>query len=325
VFAGVKAHSPLPDVMAASAELKRLNADVVIAVGGGSAVVTARAAAIILAEGDNIRALCTAKDQNGEFRSPRLSAPKLPQLVIATTPNTATVKAGSAVLDPASGERLALFDPKTRAQSVFVHPQMVASAPRELVVSAALDSFTLAIEGLLSLAGNPVADACLMHSVRMLAAGLPAERLDGHPEERSELVVAALLCGHGTDSTGAGIATVLGHAVGGRYGVENGLVKAVLMPHALLFNAEAARAGLDKIAASIGMRTSSGSPSAAAINDSLSPILAMAGASRLRDLGVPRTELASIAEHAMQDWFLRSNPRPVRSADELVQVLEQSW
>lgn len=315
VFSGVRAHSPLPAVEAAARELKRLEADAVIAVGGGSAIVTARAASILVVESGNARSLSTSRDAGGELRSPKLLAPKIPQLVVPTTPTTATVKAGSAVFDPETGERLALFDPKTRAQSVFIHPELVGSAPRPLVASASLNTLALAIEGLMSRAGDPLSDALLMHALRLLALHLARQSLDD-ALARSELVLAALMCGQGTDHTGAGITTVLGHAIGARFRVENGVANAIVLPHALRFNADAAVPGLEKIAAALG------SDIIAAV-DSICRSLEIPR--RLRDVGVPHAALPDIAARAMGDWFLRANPRRVQSAAEIEAVLEQAW
>jgi alcohol dehydrogenase len=325
IYAGVRSHSPLPDVLAAAEELRRLSADAVVALGGGSAVVTARAAAILLAEGGDIGALCTSQDEHGELRSPKLTAAKLPQFVIPTTATTATVRAGSAVFDPSTGDRRALFDPKTRAQSVFIHPALMATAPPELVISAALDTLTQALEGLTSRSANPISDALLMHAVRLLAAQL-ATRAGHNPDvERGELMLAAILCGHGTDMTGAGMAAVLGHAIGGRYGLENGLVKAVVLPHVLSFNASAAAEGMQKILISLALMPESGVHPELLVNRRLDTLFARWAPARLRDLRVPREELTGIAERAMQDWFLRGNPRRVRNAGEVLQVLEAAW
>lgn len=315
VFAGVRAHSPLPAVEAAARELKRLEADAVIPVGGGSAIVTARAASVLVAENGDAKSLSTSRDASGELRSPKLLAPKLPQLVVPTTPTTATAKAGSAVFDPAAGERLALFDPKTRAQSIFIHPELVKSAPRGLVVSASLNTLALASEGLMSRAGDPISDALLMHALRLLALHLGGQDLDD-PLVRSEMVLAAVMCGQGTDHTGAGITTVLGHAIGARFHVENGVANAIVLPHALRFNADATRPGLKKIAAALGAEVI---PAVEGIFRKLEIPL------RLRDVGVPREALSGIAASAMGDWFLRGNPRPVHSATELQTVLEAAW
>ena len=320
VFAGVRAHSPVPAVQAGAAALARLGADAVIAVGGGSAIVTARAASILLAETGDVRALATARDEKGGLRSPKLLAPKLPQLVIPTTPTTAMVKAGSAVFDPEGNERLALFDPKTRAQAVFLHPDLIGATPRALMVTASLDSLSGAVDGLTSRTGDAISDALLMHAVRLLARYLPAP---DDPAARGALMLAAVLCGRGTEHTGGGIATVLGHAIGARHHVENGIAKAIVRPHVLVFNADAARDGVVKLAAALGLE---GVAEVAPVIVALEKIFTALGLPRrLREVGVPRHALAEIAAHAMGDWFLRGNPRPVRDAADLRLILEAAW
>jgi alcohol dehydrogenase len=326
IFTGVRAHSPVPSVEAAAQELKRLQADAVIAVGGGSAIVTARAASILAAESHDVRDLCTTQDGKGGLRSPKLLAPKLPQFVIPTTPTTAAVKAGSAVFDPADGQRLALFDPKTRAHSVFIDPRLLQSAPRGLVVSASINTFATAMEGLMSRSGNPLADALLMHAVRLLGQHLSDVARHDDDAVRGELALAAVLCGQGTDHTGAGITTVLGHAIGARHELENGTANAILLPHALRFNAGAAATGLAKVAAALGLPHNDHEPSLLAVMEAVKTIFdALDVPCRLRDVGIPAKSLPSIAEIGMGDWFLRGNPRPVRDARELQEVLEQAW
>lgn len=326
VFAGVRAHSPVPAVQEGARELKRLEADAVVAVGGGSAIVTARAASILLAEGDDVEALCTSRDERGELRSPKLLAPKLPQLVVPTTPNTATAKAGSAVFDPVGQRRLALFDPKTRAQSVFIHPELLMSAPRELVVGAALDTLVLAVEGLTSHSGDAISDALLMHAVRLLSTHLANPALGEDAGIRGELTLAAVLCGQGTDHTGAGIATVLGHAIGPCHKGENAIPKVIVLPHSLRFNADAAKAGLVKLAASLGVRPSNDEPNVAIVVGALEKVFTQLGVPRrLREIGISRDALPEIAASGMDDWFLRGNPRPVRAVSELQGVLEEAW
>jgi alcohol dehydrogenase class IV len=326
VFAAVRAHSPLDSVVAAARDLERLGADAVVPVGGGSAIVTARAASIILAEGGSVESLSTSRDESGRMRSPKLLAPKLPQFVVPTTPTTAIAKAGSAVFDPEGGRRLALFDPKTRAQSIFIQPALVASAPAALVMSAGLNTFSLAMEGLMSRRTEPFADALLMHALRLVRRNLPAETSIDVTAARTDLVLAAILCGQGTDYSGAGITTVLSHATGARHHLENGLLNAIFLPHVLRFNAEAARDGLANIAAALDMPGMDTAVVATKVADAVDlHFRALGVAGRLRDVGVPHEDLAEIAAHAMGDWFLRDSPRPVGDASELVQVLEEAW
>ena len=324
VLACVQAHSPLPSILAAAQRLRELRADAVIAVGGGSAVVTARAASIVLAEGGDVHALCTSRDAAGVLHSPRLLAAKLPQFVVPTTPTTATLKAGSAVLDPDDGGRLALFDPKTRAQAVFVHPMMLATSPRELVVSAGLNTLAMAFEGLMSRRGDPFSDALLIHATRMLVTQLPPASQGDGLAARADLMTASLMCGHGTDYTGAGIAIPLGHAVSARFHVDNGLANAIVLPHAVRFNATAAVEGLEKLALAMGV-AGTGQP-AEAVAGALGRLLATLGTpTRLRDIGVTRDALPAMAEVSMADWFVRDNPRRVENAAQLQEVLEAAW
>lgn len=325
IFDGVRAHSPVPEVEAAARTLRQLEADAVIAVGGGSAIVTARAACILLAESRGVRELCTVRTPTGELRSPKLLAAKMPQFVVPTTPTTAIVKAGSALFDPRTRERLALFDPKTRASAVFLHPAALVTAPRELLLSASLNTFAMAIEGLTSTAGDPFADAQLMHALRLLARHLQSPSSPDEQDFRADLVIAAMLCGHGTDHTGAGITTVLGHAIGARHDVENGLVNGIVLPHAIRFNGEASKPGLFNVADALG-RDSWSAALVDVVAEFLEDLLTRNGTpQRLRDIGVAREALPELAANAMSDWFLRGNPRPVRDASELERFLQDIW
>ncbi|MCC6196430.1 MAG: iron-containing alcohol dehydrogenase [Burkholderiales bacterium] len=323
VFEGVVAHSPIESVVAAAEELKRRSADAVVALGGGSSIVTARAGSILAAENRDVRSLCTTRDAEGKLHSPKLLAPKLPQLIVPTTPTTAMVKAGSAVFDPATGERLAMYDPKTRAHAIFIHPELIRSSPRSLMVSASLNTFAMAIEGLMSRTGDPIADALLMHALRLLVERMPSKALDDDLDARGDVMLAAVLCGQGSDYAAAGITTVLGHAIGARFHLDNGLINAIVLGHVLRFNAEAAAAGLAKIAAALGL--ASDAP-VSAIAGKVEALFEQLGVpQRLRDVKVPRDALPDVAAHAMGDWFLRGNPRPVREAAELRQILDDVW
>jgi alcohol dehydrogenase class IV len=326
VFSNVDAHSPIASVEQAARELKNLQADAVVAVGGGSVIVTARAASILAAENKPVQELCTVTDENGGLRSPKLNAPKLPQLIVPTTPTTAIVKAGSAVFDPVAGKRLAMFDPKTRAQCVFIDPEMVSSAPRALVAAASINTLSMAIEGLTSRSSDPLAEALLMQVVRLTRRHLPNSQHLDEAAVRGDLVMAAIMCGQGTDHTAAGITTVLGHAIGARYEKDNGLVNAIVLPHVLRFNSEATAQGMSRVAEALGLPATDSGTQLQMTIDALTDIFKKLGVpSRLRELGVPHEKLPELAQLAMGDWFLRGNPRPVQSASELVTIMEEAW
>ena len=315
-FTAVAEQSPLPVVEALAAELRRAGADAVVAIGGGSAVVTARAASIMLAENKPAEELCTVFPPGQPPRSPKLAEPKLPQFVVPTTPTTAFAKSGAAVTVPGDGRRLALFDPKARVQALFVHPAMLATTPWHLTLDAALDAFAQGVQGLESLRGDPLADALLIHGVRLITRALPLAEQVADPLPRRDLVLAAQLIGQGTDFAGAGLVSALGHVIGARFKCGNGHAKAVLLPHALAFNAPATTAKAPILADGLG------SVHAAAACRALFATLGVPA--RLGALGVSPEALPVIADDALADWFLTQNPRPV-ARDDLLAILEAAW
>jgi alcohol dehydrogenase class IV len=321
-FDGVREHSPIPAVEAARQALKNARADAVIAVGGGSAVVTARAATILLAEQRDARELCTRREPDGRLTSPRLLAPKLPQWVIPTTPTTAYAKAGAAVRDPETGERLALFDPKARAQGILIDPAIALTAPAGLALASGLNALAMAVEGLQSDVDDPLAEALLTHALRMLTQWLP--RLRSAPDEaepRRRLMLAALLCGQGSDYVGGGLAQALSHAAGPRSSTANGVVEALLLPYTMRYNAPVVAARLGTIADALGEGDAPGERAIAAVARLLRTVEVPA---RLRDVGVPLDALPDIVAHAIDDWALTRVPRAAAAGD-LEELLQGAW
>jgi alcohol dehydrogenase class IV len=325
-FEDVRQHSPVPSVEAAAAALAAAAADAVIAVGGGSAVVTARAATVLLAEQKDLRELCTRRERDGRLHSPRLLEQKLPQWVVATTPTTAYAKAGSAVRDPATGERLALFDPKTRAQGVFFDPALALTAPPALTRASALNALSMAVEGLQSGVDDPLATALLTHAVAMLAEWLP--RLSSEPESpgpRLRLMLAALLSGQGSDYAGGGLAQAISHAAGPRSSAANGIVEALLLPAVMRYNAPVTATRLGSVAQALGAAAPGDSNQAERAVAAVEDLLRRLGVpSRLRDVGITRAALPEIVEHTFNDWVITQVPRPI-GPSELGALLAATW
>ena len=292
VFAGVVEQTPLATVEAGVDALREMKADAVIALGGGSAVVTARAATILYGEGETAHELCTVFTPGRPPVSPKLLKPKLPQLVVPSTPTTAYAKSGAAISLPAEGRRLSLFDPKARAHAVFLEPELFSATPHQLVVDASLDAFAQAIQGLESDRREPLADALLLHGLRLIRRSLSGVTNPTPVNSRGDLMLAAQLIGEGTDYAGAGAASALGHAIGARFGVGNGSVKAVVLPHTLRFNAPITGGRLLEAADVLGLKSDANTDVPEAISRACRDFSDSLGVpSRLRDLRIPHDAL----------------------------------
>ncbi len=328
VFSRVTAHSPLPAVLAGAEALREFQADAVIAVGGGSAVVTARASSILLAESRDIHEICTQYPAGKPPVSPKLSQPKLPQWVVPTTPTTAYAKAGTAVVDPSLGQRVTLFDPKTRAHALFIHPQLALTAPASLALDAGVQAFAMAVQGIESKSRDPLADALLLHALRILDRHL--RKLVAEPndaETRGQLMLGALLAGQGTDYAPSGLTSAMAHCIGARFHLANGVTNALVLPHAMRFNAPATGSRLALVAEILGAGTQDNTEAAvAAAIDGVEQLFANIGLpKRLREVGVPNDALPQLAKDAAGDWFLHQNVRPVKDESELMKILDAAW
>ena len=324
VFAGVVEQSPLAVVEAAVDELRRLGADAVVALGGGSAVVTARAATVLHGEGKGAHELSTKFTPGQPPASPKLVQPKLPQFVVPTTPTTAFAKTGAAVALPGVGLRLSLFDPKARAQTIFLEPKLFEAAPDRLVLDASIDSFAQAIQGLESTRREPLADALLLHGVRLIWRALAGSDKTQQVSHRGDLMLAAQLIGEGTDYTGAGVTSAIGHAIGARFGVPNGVVKAIVLPLTLAFNAPVTRGRMGEVAEALGLR-GTGENVPAVVGETCREFFDRLGLpGTLRQLNVPYDALPQVVDDVSQDWFFTQNPRTMPQ-DDLQHLLEGAW
>lgn len=326
VFDDVVEHSPLPAVERAVEVLRGCGADSVVVVGGGSAIVTARAAVMLHAEQRPIRDLCTTTGDDGRLVSPRLSAPKLPQWIVPSSPTTAFARVGAAVRDPDTGERLALYDPKARAQGVFFDPGVAGSAPVGMVRSSVLTAWSMAIEGLQNPAIDPIAQALLMEAVSLVRDAVTPFARDGANEDvRLRLMSAALLSGQGSEYTGGGMATGLSHALAQHADAPNGVVESIVLPHCVRFNAPVTAPRLADIVTRLGMGEASESTAADSVAELSWDVLHRLGLPvRLRDVGMPQDAIPNVVDLCEDDWFLRSVPRPA-SRGELEELVAAAW
>jgi len=318
VFDTARAHAPLGSVEEASAMLDDLRADSLVAVGGGSALVTARAACIRHGERRTIAELATHQTDSGEVVSPRLMAPKLAIIAVPTTPTTAVCKAGAAVTVPGEPGRLAMYDPKTRSRSILLDPEFLGSSPAELVRDALLNAFVMAVEGLATGRSQVFSDAMLLHAVRRLADLLPdlaPPSIATH--DRVESALVSILVGDGTDATGGGLTAALSHTIGHHYAAHNGTIDAILLPQVL--------EACPPPAASRAMIAQALECSPTEIGPRLRDVFDSAGTPRaLRAVGVAFADADALAAEASNDFSYRRIPHPPAPA-EVTDIIRAAW
>ena len=215
------------EVEIAAEAVRRTGCDVVVGLGGGSALDGAKLAAMLAANDADLR---TFLDRRPPRRAP---AGALPLILAPTTAGSGSEATRYAIVtDPRTGHKPGLSHPCLYAREVIVDPELAATCPPVVGRAAGFDAILHALEAYLSKAANPWTDS-LAERVLALAPGAAVAG------DWTTLSAAATLGGMAIDGAGVGLAHALAHPLGGRYGWSHGLALAVVAVAVAEFNAEA--------------------------------------------------------------------------------------
>ena len=261
--------------------------ETIVAVGGGSAIDTAKAAS---------------------------AASGLPLVSVPTTYSGAEWTTFFGVRDPqrhqvggGTGANL---------HGIVYEPELTLGLPREPTVGTALNALAHCAEALYVEGHNPAADEDALEGARLISAWLPRVVEDGADlEARTGLLRGACHAGAALGGSMLALGHALAQALGGRYGLPHGAMNALCLPPALRFNAEAVPEAVARFGAALGT------------DDPARPgeeLARLGGFERLRDFGVPASELGEVAAAAVERAGAKANPRPA-SAAEVEQLLRSIW
>jgi maleylacetate reductase len=200
-------------------------------------------------------------------------------------------------------------------------PQMTLTTPMRLLLTTGMKAVDHAAERLASLKSNPYNDAVSSLALRLLSQGLRSAKRDpADIDARAQLQYGAFMsmCGSAA-GVAVGIGHAIGHALGAHCSVPHGETSCVMLPAVMRWNA-ASNPGRQALIA-----TAMGQP-----NDGAAPALAELVAElglpmRLREVGVTRQDFGPVAGKALGDMLVKNNPRPVRSAADIEEILELAW
>lgn len=317
---------------------RRVSADGFIAVGAGSVIMTARLAAIVLAEARPVEELVTTYEERQLVaRSPRLDAPKLPIINVLTASTNAQNRAGSAMRREGAGRRLEMFDPKTRPSSIYWDSRALMTAPARL---AAASGFTTFWWSFMMLGGmercNPLSQADRLQSFSIAHRALP-RMVEDDAAARIEMCAASFLQNRDEDSGGCPFEVHWVFRV--CYALGSGIFTAddTLDPgyvYACLTGPAIAYFG-DRNLSEIRAMCQALEPQDRASLAGAGPVQ-LAGVTRsfltrhgvplrLRDLGVPRERLNAIRDFALRNFNADRRRELLHEVPLLDRTLEAAW
>lgn len=299
--------SPLVDEAAAGVAVARtLDAPVVVAVGGGSAMDAAKAVALGATNDATVEAL------DDPAATPE---PALPIIAVPTTAGTGSETNGFGVLtDPVAMRKLYPGNETTLPVLAILDPSLTVGVPTKVTAATGMDALTHALESLASRGANPVAAGLGLQAVNLVAANLRQAVTHGDDlAARSAMLLAAHQAGRAFSSTGLGVAHAIGHALSNRVGTPHGLALAMVLPEVLRFNLEVGAPAFAEAAVAFAgtERTITGSVEAraSALVDQVAILSRDVGTARsLRSAGVGDDLVYVLAADAVADAVIRNNP-----------------
>ncbi|MGV1050167.1 MAG: iron-containing alcohol dehydrogenase family protein [Solirubrobacterales bacterium] len=296
------------DVDLAAAALAESGAGIVVAVGGGSVIDTAKAARLCAQQG-----LSFAEFLDSEREFP---APVLPLVAIPTTAGTGSeVSGGAVVSDERSGRKVGVANPNLRPDHALVDPLLTHSAPAATTAFSGVDAIAQAIAGMVAKTRTPIGDAIALEAARLGGRSLLAAYRDGgDAAARSEMACASLLAGLTMNISDCAAEHSLAQAIGSRFDAPHGLTVGLVLAETLERERRFVPAQLERVADALGAPADGSGDGSRAVT-AIRQLLRDLDFPVLGSLGAGEADLDELTELAVADFFITQSPQPWSGAE----------
>ncbi len=295
-------------VDAALSAARDFGPDMIVGLGGGSAMDTAKGVNFVLTNGGRMH------DYQGVGRASRAM---LPMVAIPTTAGTGSEAQSAALItDPETHVKMACLDPKALPVMAILDPELARTAPRGVIGPCGIDAVAHAVETSGCSRRTDISRRLSKQAWTLLSGGAFERLLDGAGEQQAwaDMQLGAHLAGAAIENSMLGAAHACANPLTARYGTTHGIAVGLMLPHVIRFNSadgESPYADLNENADSLA--------------EKVQTLAAHAGLpARLRDLGIAENDLRSLAQMASTQWTATFNPRPV-DATSLLDVYRAAW
>ncbi|HUU38646.1 MAG TPA: iron-containing alcohol dehydrogenase [Candidatus Desulfaltia sp.] len=296
--------------------VRTLRPDLIVGVGGGSALDAAKAIALLATNPGRI--------EEYEGRERYKTAP-LPVFAIPTTCGTGSEVTWVAVITHTGRQfKMSIKGTRMYPAAALVDPDLLMTLPSHLIASTGLDALTHAVEAFTVKPANFISDTLALESIRLIFRFLPRAYQDikGDSEAREGQMKGSLLAGMAFGNSDVGAVHCLAESVGSLYDTPHGVANAIFLPPVMEFNLPAAREKYAAIAAAIGLEAAAKDDAARALIQKIKDLSRSLSIPSFRDLRIPGGDFVAIARKSFENNSNFSNPREA-SAEDYLHILRQ--
>ncbi|MEZ5141384.1 MAG: iron-containing alcohol dehydrogenase [Acidimicrobiales bacterium] len=308
-FAEVSSHVPAPAVQAALRQARRDGVDGIVSFGGGSCADLGKAVNFF------------TEQEQGTPGASWADRPVLPHVAVPTTYSGAELTPFFGMTDPTTKQKSGAGGPTCAPIAAVYDPELTVSTPARVSAETGMNALAHCVEIVWSPTATPEAVAVGLAGATRIHEALP--RVVDDPADlgaRTAMLEGAALAGRCLQNGSMGVHHGLAQLVGGRTGIAHGLANAVILPHAIAYNADAVPDALARLADAMGV-----AGGGAALSDAVAALVERLGLpTRLSDCGVDQGDLEAVARLSQQSFPVKANPKPVSEADAMA-VLEAAF
>ena len=322
IFSDVKANPTIANVQAGMKAFKEYGPDVIIAIGGGSCIDTAKAVGIIANNPDfaDVKSLEGVADTKNKA---------FPIMAFATTSGTAAeVTINYVITDEDAGRKLVCVDPNDIPIVAFNDAEMMMSMPKGLTAATGMDALTHAIEGYITAGATPISDLLCWNSIKFIADNLKDAVDNGsNAKAREGMAYGSYVAGMAFSNVGLGIVHSMAHPLGARFDIPHGVANALLLPYVMEYNKCAAMEKYEGIARAMGVNTKGMSKEEAA-DAAIDAVIKLSKSinipQKLREINIKEESLVQLANDAFIDPCTGGNPRST-SVEEILEIYKKAY
>lgn len=323
-FSGIAPHAPRTDVLRAANGAREARADLIVSIGGGSVTDAAKIVALLLKHDvrrvEEFDPLHVYVDPEGNVINPVTLGPDIRVICVPTTLSGGEFNALSGATNELMQHKQGYEHRNMAPIMVVLDPTLTIYTSEQLWLSTGVRAVDHAVETLASHLSNDFADGLADSALRLLVEGLARTKADPSDLE------ARLKCQLGAwqsmisiiGGVPMGASHAIGHILGGTCDVPHGYTSCVMSPYVLSWNAEHDASRQVRILQCLGNTHGTAS-------EALDALIRSLGMPRtLAEVGVGEERYQQVANHTMLDAYARTNPRPVRSPADILEILRRA-